>query len=306
MKIVMTGGTGWIGSATLHSLCSSGHSIRALVRNQPAASSLGCETWHWEAGQTPLTELAALLHGMDGIIHLAGEPIAAGRWSTKKKQKIRDTRVLGTKEMVNALRLLPVHDRPKVLISASAIGLYGDRSEEELSESASPGSDFLAQVVQQWEQEALAAEGLGVRVVLLRLGIVLGRGGGILRKMQPIILGSGQQWMSWIHLDDVVRFMEFALLRDGARGAFHLTSPHPVRNREFTEHIARATGALGIIRVPAFLLQLGLGEMAQIVLSSCKALPSRAAESGFDFTYPKLDQALGEIYPAKVKIASHA
>ncbi|MGK5089465.1 TIGR01777 family oxidoreductase [Bdellovibrionota bacterium FG-2] len=280
MTCVITGATGFIGRAAVLELVHQGHEITALVRN-------------------PVSALKEILSGQDAIIHLAGEPIAARRWNLATRQRIRDSRVLGTRELVQALALISPELRPKVLVSASAIGVYGDRGDEMLRESSSAGNDFLAEVTSEWEREAMGAESLGVRVVLLRTGVVLGRGGGVLAKMQPVVLGSGQQWMSWIHLEDEVRFISFALSNQ-ITGPFNLVSPEPVRNKDFTRLFAKAKGVPAVLfpalRVPVFVLKGALGQMSQLLLGSARVLPEKALQAGFTFKYPDLESALAQIF----------
>jgi uncharacterized protein (TIGR01777 family) len=223
---------------------------------------------------------------------------AAGR--APKKQLIRDSRVLGTKNLVNALAQLS--SRPKVLISASAIGYYGDRGEETLTEDAAPGSDFLAQVCRDWENEALKAESLGMRVVRLRIGLVLGRGGGTLQALLPLFrvglggpLGSGRQWWSWIHRDDLCRLIVQILANESISGPVNATAPQPVRQKEFAQVLGRVLRRPAFLPTPAFALKIALGEFADGILASQRALPRRAQEMGYRFQFEELEGALREI-----------
>ncbi len=301
MKCVITGATGFIGQAAILELVREGHQLTALVRNPESASAkdLPCKAHLWIPGKTPINELSEMLKGVDAIIHLAGEPIAARRWSKPVKKRILDSRVVGTRQIVEALALLSPETRPKTMLCASAIGLYGDRGDEVLTELSASGDGFLADVTAQWEAQTLEAERLGVRVVLLRTGVVLGQGGGALEKMQPVVLGSGHQWMSWIHLEDEVRFFSYALTNE-IRGAFNLVSPEPVTNKDFTKAYARAIGVpsmlFPILKTPASILRVALGEMSQLLLASQKVMPERTLGCGFTFLYPTLDSALAEIY----------
>jgi uncharacterized protein (TIGR01777 family) len=277
-----------------------GHTVRALSRDSVAAKQrvpLLKEVFPWN----PLQELPPLqaFEGCDAVINLAGESIA-GRWTAPKKQLIRDSRVLGTKNLVNALAQLS--SRPKVLISASAIGYYGDRGEETLTEDAAPGSDFLAQVCRDWENEALKAESLGMRVVRLRIGLVLGRGGGTLQALLPLFrvglggpLGSGRQWWSWIHRDDLCRLIVQILANENVSGPVNATAPQPVRQKEFAQVLGRVLRRPAFLPTPAFALKIALGEFADGILASQRALPRRAQEMGYRFQFEELEGALREI-----------
>jgi len=274
--------------------------VRALSRDSVAAKQRVPhlkEVFPWN----PLQELPPLqaFEGCDAVINLAGESIA-GRWTAPKKQLIRDSRVLGTKNLVNALAQLG--SRPKVLISASAIGYYGDRGEETLTEDAAPGSDFLAQVCRDWENEALKAESLGMRVVRLRIGLVLGRGGGTLQALLPLFrvglggpLGSGRQWWSWIHRDDLCRLIVQILANENVSGPINATAPQPVRQKEFAQVLGRVLRRPAFLPTPAFALKIALGEFADGILASQRALPRRAQEMGYRFQFEELEGALREI-----------
>jgi uncharacterized protein (TIGR01777 family) len=298
MKIVVTGATGFIGKAAVIHLARSGHEITAIVRRNGAVADLPCKGMVWDSSKDEPANLTSALNGSDAVIHLAGEPVANSRWNERVKESIRSSRVDGTRKIVEAFALLPADVRPTVLLSGSAIGIYGDRGDETLNETSSVGQGFLASVTEDWEREAMRAETLGVRVVLLRTGIVLGRNGGALRKMRPVILGDGAQWMSWIHLEDEVRFLEFAATHSEVVGACNLTAPNPVRNHEFTRKLAKVRGVPIVIKVPRFALKAALGELSGVLFESCKALPERAVAQGFRFSYPTLDEALGDIYPS--------
>lgn len=276
MKIAITGSTGFIGKRLLSQLGHEGHECIALGRSLP--------------------DDLRPLEGADAWVHLAGEPIASKRWSAEVKKRIYDSRIVGTRKIVAAIERLPSELRPKTLIAASAIGIYGDRGDETLSESSEPGRGFLSEVVRDWEKEALEAEKLGTRVVRIRLGVVLGAGGGALEKMKAVVLGSGKQWMSWTHLDDAVRFILFAIENKKIEGAYNLTSPQPVTNAEFAQSYGRATKALFTLPAPAFALKIALGEMSSMLLDSCRALPKRTVEAGFVFRYETLDAALSEVF----------
>jgi uncharacterized protein (TIGR01777 family) len=300
MNILITGATGFVGRRLCEMLHQAGHTVRALSRDSVAAKQrvpLLKEVFPWN----PLQELPPLqaFEGCDAVINLAGESIA-GRWTAPKKQLIRDSRVLGTKNLVNALAQLS--SRPKVLISASAIGYYGDRGEETLTEDAAPGSDFLAQVCRDWENEALKAESLGMRVVRLRIGLVLGRGGGTLQALLPLFrvglggpLGSGRQWWSWIHRDDLCRLIVQILANESISGPVNATAPQPVRQKEFAQVLGRVLRRPAFLPTPAFALKIALGEFADGILASQRALPRRAQEMGYRFQFEELEGALREI-----------
>jgi uncharacterized protein (TIGR01777 family) len=300
MNILITGATGFVGRRLCEMLHQAGHTVRALSRDSVAAKQRVPnlkEVFPWN----PLQELPPLqaFEGCDAVINLAGESIA-GRWTTAKKQLIRDSRVLGTKNLVNALAQLS--SRPKVLLSASAIGYYGDRGEETLTEDAAPGSDFLAQVCRDWENEALKAESLGMRVVRLRIGLVLGRGGGTLQALLPLFrvglggpLGSGRQWWSWIHRDDLCRLIVQILANESISGPVNATAPQPVRQKEFAQVLGRVLRRPAFLPTPAFALKIALGEFADGILASQRALPRRAQEMGYRFQFEELEGALREI-----------
>lgn len=234
--------------------------------------------------------------GCDAVIHLAGEPVAQ-RWTPKVRERIESSRVAGTRAVVDALREHP----PKILISASGVGYYGSRGDEILTETSAPGNDFLARVSVEWERAALAAEQFGVRVVLLRISMVLGPDGGALKKMLlPFRLGiggklaSGEQWMPWIHIDDLAGLVAFAMDHD-LSGPINACAPNPVTNTEFTRELARAVHRPAIFPVPKFALNLLFGEMAEMVLASQRVIPQVAQCAGFSFRYPQLDAALRSI-----------
>lgn len=235
----------------------------------------------------------------DAVIHLAGEPVAQ-RWTPEVKEKIRTSRVDGTRRLVEALSSLS--RRPQVLVSASAIGIYGSRGDDLLTENSSPGEGFLAEVCKAWEGESALAESLGIRVAQIRIGVVLGKEGGALAKMLPGFraglagrLGSGQQWMSWIHLEDLVDLLVFALDHATARGPLNGTAPNPVRNIEFTKELARVLHRPALIPAPAFAIKLVLGEMAEVALESQRVLPKATEAAGFGFRFSMLRDALEDL-----------
>jgi len=281
MKYGITGAGGLIGTRLSEKLRLLGHAITPLPR---------------------LVEDPALLENLDVIVHLAGAPIGEGRWSNERKQLIRDSRVQGTRRLVKALSCLK--QRPRVLVSGSAIGFYGNRGEEELTESSGPGQGFLASVCKEWEGEASAAGALGLRVVMLRTGIAFStRGGAFSRLIQPFQwfvggpLGMGQQWMSWIHIEDEVEVIRFVSETEAIHGPVNATAPAPVTNLQFTKELGRLLGRPAIIRTPAFTLRTALGrEMAdELLLTSQKVMPAKLQEHGFEFRFPRLAEALKEL-----------
>ena len=285
MNITVTGASGFLGRHLVKALKAEAHDVHVLGRNR----------WDTLSGQEPPAES---LERADAIVHLAGEPVAQ-RWTAETKKRIRTSRVDGTRHLVNALSTLS--HRPKVLISASAIGIYGDRGDEVLTEQSGSGIGFLAQVTEDWESAARLAETLGIRVVLLRFGVVLGRDGGALAKMLPIFrwglggkLGNGRQWMSWIHVADVTALIRHALASDALSGPINVTAPNPVRNAEFTRTLAGALHRPGIFPVPAIALKLAYGQMASVILASQRVLPVAAESAGFHFRYPSLAEALAD------------
>ncbi len=248
----------------------------------------------WPSHQTPPPKEA--LAGADAVIHLAGEPVAQ-RWTPEVRRRIRESRVRSTARLVEALEALA--PRPSVLVCASATGYYGDRGEEVLDETSGPGEGFLAETCVEWEKAAQVAESLGVRVVRLRFGMVLGREGGALKKMLPFFrlclggrLGSGQQWMPWIHLEDAAALAEWALTQEGASGAFNAVAPYPARNADFTRAMEGILGRPELFTVPEWALRLALGDGAQIALASQRVTPRAALAAGFRFRYPVLAEAL--------------
>jgi hypothetical protein len=250
-------------------------------------------------------ELGGAGVGADAVVNLAGASIAGGRWTKERKELLRTSRIDTTRALVNALAKM--NARPRVLVSASAIGIYGDRGEEALTEESKPGTDFLAGLTRDWEAEALKAEALGIRVVLARFGIILARHGGALAKMLLPFklgvggkLGSGQQWMSWITLEDVVGIIRFAIENGAARGAANVVAPRPVQNAEFTKVLAKALHRPALFPAPTFALRLALGEMADaLLLSSQRVTPSRLRELGYEFLHTDLSNALAAVLKAK-------
>lgn len=303
MRVAITGATGFIGRRLVRRLLDDGHAVVALSRDVARARtalpvSCDVEPSDPQAGPTAPAVLAAV----DALVHLAGESVAAGRWTAARKRAIRESRIAGTRAVVAACGQMPAADRPRVLVGASAIGIYGDRGDEELDEESAPGGGFLADVCADWEAATRPAANLGIRTAIIRIGIVLGRHGGALGKMLPLFrlgaggrLGSGRQWMSWIHVDDLVELFARVLMDDGVAGVLNGVAPHPVTNAEFTRTLARALGRPALAPAPAFALRLALGEMAAVVLASQRVLPRAALRLGFPFRHPELAEALADL-----------
>ncbi len=293
MTVTITGATGFIGRRLMTALLAEGHSVRALSRRAGAPVDPDARLFVWN----PMTEPAPreALEGADAVVHLAGEPVAQ-RWTAEAKTRIRESRVGGTRRLVETLAALA--ERPAVFVCASAIGIYGARGGERLTESSPPGGGFLAEVVKDWERAADAAASLGMRVVKPRIGIVLAAHGGALARMLPVFrlglggtLGWGDQWMSWIHLDDLAALIRFALERPVA-GVLNAVAPSPVSNADFTRTLAAVLHRPALFPVPPFTLRLAFGEMAQVLLDSQRVFPEAASAAGFGFSYPELRSAL--------------
>jgi uncharacterized protein len=297
MNVTLTGATGFIGRRLLTKLAGEGHEVWVLGRKQPRVLPAGVRFSSWDASDTepPQESLATA----DAVIHLAGEPVSQ-RWTPEAKRRIRGSRVDGTRNLVRALSVLA--KKPKALICGSAIGIYGSRGDEVLTEQSPPGEGFLAATTAEWEAAADSAEALGLRVVKIRTGIALGADGGALAKLLPIFrlgtggkIGSGRQWMSWIHVDDVVRLFLLALDNSSLRGPLNATAPNPVTNEEFTRELGRAVHRPAIVPVPEFGLKLLYGEMASMVLEGQRVVPQTAAAAQFEFRFPTLAAALADI-----------
>lgn len=302
MKLVVTGATGFIGTALCARLSRQGHTLTLLTRGSSQDAGTATKRWlHWTPGA--LGEWANALDGVDGVISLAGEPIAAKRWTPSQRRRIETSRIDGTNSLVEGIAQAKL--RPKFLISASAVGYYGPRGDETVTEETPPGNDFLGIVCQKWEKEAQKAESLGLRVVRLRTGIVLGSGGGALAKMaQPFKffaggpLGSGRQWMSWIQLEDHVRLILHLIETTQAGGAINATAPNPARNKEFCQTLGKVLRRPCWAPVPGFALKVVLGDMAEMLLTGQRVLPVAAQKIGFQFRYPNLAEALRASMPA--------
>lgn len=295
MHVVIAGGSGFLGRALHARLRRDGHLVRTLTRRpRPGVT----DEIAWQPDGTA-GSWAAALDGADAVVNLAGENLAAGRWTDARKQALRSSRLLPTRSLVAAITA--ARQPPSVLVSASAVGYYGDRGEELVTEHTEPGSDFLATLCVEWEHEAEQASS-HTRVVLLRTAPVIHPNEGMLKQMLlPFRLGlggkfgSGRQYMSWIHLDDWTREVSWLIETPEARGAFNVTAPQPVTNAEFTRALGRALGRPAILTVPSFALRAVLGELSHALLTGQRAVPARAQEMGFAFRFETIDAALHDL-----------
>lgn len=290
--VLLSGASGFIGSLLARTLRADGHRVVALTR-RPAADAVA---WNAERGELDTAALARV--APDVVINLAGEPIAQ-RWTSDRMRRIRDSRVNGTRALATAIAALP--KKPDVLVSGSAIGWYGaHRGDEVLDERSPAGTDWLAQVAEEWERATAPASDAGIRVAISRTGIVLGREGGALQRMLPPFqlgaggrLGSGEQWMSWISLEDVVRGIRFLADTPSITGPVNLVAPAPARNEEFAQTLGAVLHRPALVPVPEFALKLAFGRMAEdTILASQRVLPKKIAGAGFEFRHPRLDEAL--------------
>lgn len=295
MKLFITGGTGFVGSALCRSLVARGDDLTLVSRNvKTAQQRVGVAV----AAVPSVADVSA--KPVDAVINLAGLPIADRRWSESRKKELFASRIDLTNQLID--ELAQQQTRPKVLISASAVGYYGDSGSRQLDEDSRPQQEFTHELCSAWEQAALRAEDLGIRVGIVRIGLVLGPGGGILKRMMTPFrlglggrLGSGEQWMSWVHRDDLVRIILYLLDHDTLRGVFNATAPEPLRNRDFSLALARQLRRPTLLPLPAPVLKLGLGEMSQLLLTGQRVMPRRLLDAGFEFQYPELKPALEAI-----------
>jgi len=303
LRVAISGASGFVGTKLVAKLLAAGHEVLVLARDvNKARSALKPETLpRGVVVFVPLSQWAAAVADVDAVVNLAGEPIST-RWSPAIKAEIMASRVKATKRIVDAVEALEERRRPKVLVNASAIGFYGTSENATFDESAPPGGDYLSKVCQSWEQTAMAVENVGVRVVLLRLGIVLDRDGGALGKMLPTFqvfaggpMGDGSQWFSWIHREDAVGIIMEAISNESMSGPVNVTAPNPVRMGEMCTEIGAALGRPSWLPVPDFAIQALLGEGATVVHRGQKVAPSAVLRSGYKFKYERIDDALKNI-----------
>lgn len=297
MRFLVTGARGFLGRHLVSLGRSRGHTFRATSRSaQPIEGVEQVILWDPVEGPAP----SSALEGVDAVVHLAGESVGNGRWTGRKMARIRESRVEGTRNLLKAVSALQA--RPRCWIQASAIGFYGDGGDRELDERSGPGRDFLAQVCLDWEREGRKAEGLGIRTVIARFGIVLGRDGGALPRMvRPfrIFLGGpiagGSQWISWIHVRDAVELVLTLAESDSASGVYNVTAPAPVTNRQFSRALGAALGRPAFFPTPGWILRIALGKFARTLTMSQRVVPRRALEAGFRFRFAELEKALQDL-----------
>ncbi|HCQ21174.1 MAG: multidrug MFS transporter [Aphanizomenon flos-aquae LD13] len=304
MKIAISGATGFVGSRLVAKLHAEGHRILVLTRNTTFAQKV------FPPQAFPNLEIIAYtpivsgawqdtIAGCDGVVNLAGEPIAEGRWTPERKQEILNTRKLGTQKIVEAIA--KSQPQPSVLVNTSAIGYYGTSETASFDEDSTNGKDFLAQVCQEWEAEARKVKDTNVRLVILRFGIILGNGGALGKMITPFKLfaggpiGTGQQWFSWIHLDDIVSLIIQALTKSTMEGVYNGTAPQPVSMNDLSTTMGKVMNRPSWLPVPGFAIEAILGDGAKVVLEGQQVLPKRTLESGFEYQYPNLQSALTQI-----------
>lgn len=296
MNYLITGATGFIGRKLVGQLLARGDSVYYLSRRRNSTMDSRASFFHWSGNEPPPLNAVPRL---DAIIHLMGESVAQ-RWTPEIKKRIISSRVDATRKLVDAIRELK--HKPGVLVSASAVGYYGDRGDEILTEQSGPGTGFLAGVCVEWEREAMRAAGSGLRVAPIRIATVLGREGGALPKMLPPFryglgarFGSGRQWMSWIHVEDLVQLLLFAAASPNVAGPLNGVSPQPATNADFTRALATAVHRPAFLSIPRFALRLALGEMSDFLFQSQRVLPAATETAGFRFAHPHLEQALEQL-----------
>jgi len=297
MKFFITGATGFVGTYLCRNLLEAGHEVTG-VGTRPEHRLISHDQFHYiSADTTQPGSWQDALTDVDAVVNLAGKTIF-NRWTTRYKIAMYDSRILTTRNLVDALP----DGRDVVLCSTSAVGYYGDQGDAVLSEDAPAGDDFLARLGEHWEKEALAAEAKGARVVLARFGIVLGRGGGALGKMVPAFrmmvggpLGDGMQWFPWIHMDDIIAAVKFLVTTDATRGPFNFCAPNPVRNLELAKALGDVLQRPAVMPAPAFMIRLVMGEFGNTLLASQRAVPAKLLDSGFEFAFPELHDALVDL-----------
>ena len=296
MRILITGVTGYLGGKLAGALATAGHEVVGTSRNPSRASAIVgvSRLFAWAPLDEPLT--ADALAGVDGIVHLVGEPVT-GRWTTAKKQRLYDSRVESARNIVRGIEASS--DRLSVIVGGSGIGYYGDRGDDELPETETMGTDFLARLSADWESAVLDAERLGIRAVVSRTGLVVGKGAPFLKPQLPLFklglggrMGSGDQWWAWVHVDDFTGLIRFALENDTVRGPMNVVGPHAARQRDFAKLFGRALRRPALTWAPAIVIRLMLGEFAGEVLTSKRGIPEVALSAGYRFAYPDLESAL--------------
>jgi uncharacterized protein (TIGR01777 family) len=298
MRVLVTGASGFIGTALTRALREAGHQPIALVRRAPRA---GAAEMQWDPGGAID---GSKFSGADAVVHLAGESVA-GRWNEQRKARIMNSRVQGTQTI--AASMARADPKPRVLVSASANGIYGDTGDKVVTESEPPGSTFLSEVARQWEQATRAASDAGIRTVMLRTGMVLSGQGGALPRMLPPFrmgvggrLGSGRQWMAWITLEDLIALYLYALTKESLRGPVNAVAPNPVTNADFTRALGAVLHRPTVLPMPAFAVRAAFGQMGEeLLLASNRAVPQAALQSGFQFRYPEIRGALEHVLKSK-------
>jgi uncharacterized protein (TIGR01777 family) len=300
MKVLVTGATGFVGKRVVEALLRAGDEVVVLTRNvAKGALELGNKPKYFLWSDTSSLPPMQAFEGVQGVVHLLGEGIADKRWDEEQKKKIHDSRIFSTRRLIEAMKTMKV--RPSVLVSASAVGIYGNRNDEEITEDSTVGSDFLANLCKEWEQEAVRAKELGIRVAVIRTGVVLGENGGALKKMLPIFklgaggpVGSGKQYMSWIHVDDLAMMYVEALKNQKVEGPYNGTAPYPATSKDFAKTLGKMVHRPAFTPAPAFALKLVFGEMSSVLLEGQKVLPTKFKAIKFRFGHPTLEMALKE------------
>ena len=295
MKILISGASGLVGTNLIPTL--EAHEVFKLVRKTPQSA----DEIEWDAEKGFNETERAKLENFDAVIHLAGDNVASENWSAEKKRRIKESRTVGTKVLIDALK--QCKNPPKHFISASAIGFYGDRKDEILTEDSAKGAGFFPEVCGEWEIEAKKAEDFGARVVCMRIGVVLAKDGGALEKMLTPFkfgvggtIGSGRQWMSWISMDDIISIVHFFLDNENLRGAFNLTAPNPATNEQFVKTLGHVLSRPTVLPLPEFAVKLIFGEMGEtLLLQGARVLPKRLEDAGYKFKYTNLQEAMKRV-----------